>query len=397
MKLLHTSDWHLGQNFMGKSRLEEHQRFIAWLEQTVAEQHIECVLLAGDVFDTSTPASYARELYHDCVIGLNKLNCQFIVVAGNHDSVSVLNESRRLLAKLNTYVVTEPAWTNPSEAIIPLTDAQGKLAAVVCAIPFLRARDMVRYEVGQSGTDKQLNLAEQIKCYYQQQFECAQTLADDVPIIGTGHLTMVGGEVTDSVREIYVGTLESLPPSMLPEFDYLALGHIHKPMPVGGKHHWRYSGAPLAMSFDEANHAKSVCVYDTVTREVERLQVPAFRQLIALSGTRKHLLEQIEALDDKHDLALWLDITVIEDINLGPFQEQLSELCAERNMDVVKVQRSRKTAQLFDGSGETATLEDIRPEDVFERLLTEKEVEPERAETLKQLFKALAHEREEDA
>ncbi|WP_239090125.1 exonuclease SbcCD subunit D C-terminal domain-containing protein [Marinomonas ostreistagni] len=381
---------------MGKSRLEEHQRFIAWLEQTVSEQQIECVILAGDVFDTSTPASYARELYHDCVIRLNKLNCQFIVVAGNHDSVSVLNESKRLLAKLSTYVVTEPAWQHPNDAIIALTDVHGELAAVVCAIPFLRPRDMVRYEAGQSGADKQLNLAEQIKRYYQQQFECAQAQAKNVPIIGTGHLTMVGGETTDSVRDIYVGTLESLPPSMLPEFDYLALGHIHKPMPIGVKHHWRYSGSPLAMSFDEANGPKSVCIFDTITREVERITVPAFRQLITLSGSRKQLLEQVEALDDQQELALWLDLTVTEDINLGPFQEQLGELCAQRNMEVVKVQRSRKTANLFAGTGETATLEDIRPEDVFERLLVEKEVEPERAKTLTQLFKELAYEQEEE-
>ncbi|SBS31967.1 Nuclease SbcCD subunit D [Marinomonas aquimarina] len=395
MKILHTSDWHLGQSFMGKSRLEEHRLFINWLATTVTEQQIGAVILAGDVFDTSTPPSYARELYHDCVLQLNKLNCQLIVVAGNHDSVSVLNESKNLLATLNTYVVTQPAWDEAEQAVVRLVDEQGQLAALVCAIPFLRARDMVRYEVGQSGSDKQLQLAEQIQRYYQQQYDCAQSMAGDVPIIGTGHLTMVGGEKTESVRDIYVGSLESLPPSLLPPFDYLALGHIHKPMPVGGNSLWRYSGSPMAMSFDEANSPKTVCVYDTEARQVERIAIPAFRQLMALTGSRNELLKQIEALDDEQNLAIWLDITVSEDINLGPFQEKLAELCEGRNIEVVKVQRTRKAAGLFDGGGETSTLEDITPEEVFDRLLMEKEIEASRASTLKQLFNSIVNDQED--
>lgn len=396
MKLLHTSDWHLGQNFVGKSRLEEHQRFMAWLEQTVIKHQIDCVILAGDVFDTSTPASYARELYHDCVMMLNKQHCQFIVVAGNHDSVSVLNESKRLLSKLSTYVVTQPAWQDASEAVFELHDAYGDLGAVVCAVPFLRARDMVRHEAGQSGTDRQQDLAEQIQRYYEQQFHYAQSIAGHVPIIGTGHLTMVGGEKTESVRDIYVGSLESLSPNLLPAFDYLALGHIHKPMPIAGNSCWRYSGSPIAMSFDEANIPKSVCIYDTCSREVERIGVPVFRRLLALSGSRTELLQQVEALEDEHELAIWLDITVSEDINLGPFQEALGEVCDGRNIEVVKVQRNRKVANLFADNGETATLEDITPEDVFDRLLKEKEVTPERGEALKQLFADIAYTQEHE-
>ncbi|WP_417552730.1 exonuclease SbcCD subunit D C-terminal domain-containing protein [Marinomonas fungiae] len=395
MKILHTSDWHLGQSFMGKSRLDEHRLFINWLSATVVEQGIEAVVLAGDVFDTSTPPSYARELYHDCVVQLNKLDCQFIVVAGNHDSVSVLNESKNLLAKLKAYVVTQPAWDNASEAVLELKNQDGTLAALVCAIPFLRARDMVRYEMGQSGAEKQLQLAEQIKRYYLQQFDYAKSISADVPIIGTGHLTMVGGEKTESVRDIYVGSLEALSPSLLPEFDYLALGHIHKPMPVAGNSNWRYSGSPIPMSFDEANSPKSVCIYDTATRVAERLAIPVFRPLKSLKGERNEVIKQIEQLDEPQDLAIWLDITVNEDINLGPFQEKLAQLCEGRNMEIVKVQRTRKAAGLFDGDGETATLEDINPTEVFDRLLLEKEIEPSRANALKQLFTKIVNEQEQ--
>lgn len=397
MKILHTSDWHLGQSFMGKSRLEEHRLFIDWLANTVTEHDIEAVIIAGDIFDTSTPPSYARELYHECVLRLHALKCVLIVVAGNHDSVSVLNESKNLLATLDTYVVTQPAWQNGSEAIIELKDGSGSTSALVCAIPFLRARDMVRYEAGQSGTDKSLQLADQIQQYYQQQYDLAKSMHDEVPIIGTGHLTMVGGEKTESVRDIYVGSLESLSPSLLPAFDYLALGHIHKPMPVGGNSNWRYSGSPMPMSFDEANSPKSVCIYDTHLNSVERITIPVFRKLVQMSGNRSDLLKQIEALEDAESLSVWLDITVNEDINLGPFQEKLAELCDGRSIDIVKVQRTRKAATLFDGDGEAATLEDITPMEVFERLLTEKDVELSRASTLKSLFSQIINEQEDKA
>jgi len=377
---------------MGKSRLEEHRLFIDWLANTVTEHDIGAVIIAGDIFDTSTPPSYARELYHECVLRLHALKCVLIVVAGNHDSVSVLNESKNLLATLDTYVVTQPAWQNGSEAIIELKDGSGSTSALVCAIPFLRARDMVRYEAGQSGTDRSLQLADQIQQYYQQQYDLAKSIHDEVPIIGTGHLTMVGGEKTESVRDIYVGSLESLSPSLLPAFDYLALGHIHKPMPVGGN-----SNSPMPMSFDEANSPKSVCIYDTHLNSVERIAIPVFRKLIQMSGKRSDLLKQIEALEVTERLSVWLDITVNEDINLGPFQEKLAELCDGRPIDIVKVQRARKAATLFDGDGETATLEDITPMEVFERLLTEKDVESSRASTLKSLFSQIINEQEDKA
>ena len=110
MRILHTSDWHLGQFFINKSRADEHQKFILWLLEQVEKQAIDAVIIAGDVFDTGTPPSYARELYNQFVIGMHGLGCQLVILAGNHDSVSTLNESKNILAQLNTQVV---ASVNP--------------------------------------------------------------------------------------------------------------------------------------------------------------------------------------------------------------------------------------------------------------------------------------------
>ena len=166
-RMLHTSDWHLGQNFYGKSRANEHQQFLNWLLQQVTELDIDAVIVAGDIFDTGTPPSYARELYNQLVLGLHQRGCQLVIVAGNHDSVSMLNESRSLLAELNTYVVSSAKPNEANEHVVRLyrkgtTDA----AALLCAIPYIRPRDIFQSEAGLDERSKQGLLAEQIKDFY---------------------------------------------------------------------------------------------------------------------------------------------------------------------------------------------------------------------------------------
>ena len=105
MRIIHTSDWHLGQFFYTRSRAAEHQAFFNWLIDRVEEHQVDAVIVAGDIFDTGSPPSYARELYNRFVVDLQRTGCQLIVLGGNHDSVATLNESRELLACLNAQVI----------------------------------------------------------------------------------------------------------------------------------------------------------------------------------------------------------------------------------------------------------------------------------------------------
>ena len=147
MKILHTSDWHLGQNFFTKSRKEEHQGFINWLLQQVASEQVDAVIIAGDIFDTGTPPSYAREMYNQFVVDMQQLNCVLVVLGGNHDSVSTLNESKQILACLNTFVVASTGIAI-DEQVFSIPDKQGQPAAILCAVPFIRARDVLQSTAG---------------------------------------------------------------------------------------------------------------------------------------------------------------------------------------------------------------------------------------------------------
>nr|WP_226858609.1 exonuclease subunit SbcD [Diaphorobacter aerolatus] len=204
MRILHTSDWHLGQNFMGKSRQAEHQALIAWLLEQVQVHAVDAVLIAGDVFDTGTPPSYAREMYGDLVVRLHEAGVALLLLGGNHDSVATLRESSGLLARLSTHVY--PAASAPASHVRVLprraTEKHDPLqpGCIVCAIPFIRPRDVVTSEFGQSAQDRQQQLLEAIRQYYDHVYQAAcaerdrieQQTGERLPIIATGHLTTVG-------------------------------------------------------------------------------------------------------------------------------------------------------------------------------------------------------------
>ncbi|MDE5192088.1 exonuclease subunit SbcD [Citrobacter freundii] len=131
MRILHTSDWHLGQNFYSKSRAAEHQAFLDWLLETAQSHQVDAIIVAGDIFDTGSPPSYARELYNRFVVNLQQTGCHLVVLAGNHDSVATLNESRDILAFLNTTVVA-----SAGHAPQVLSQRDGTPGAILCPVPF---------------------------------------------------------------------------------------------------------------------------------------------------------------------------------------------------------------------------------------------------------------------
>lgn len=157
MRLLHTSDWHLGQHFMGKSRQAEHQALIDWVVRQAEQQAVDALLLVGDVFDSGAPPSYARALYSQLVVGLHRAGCALVVLGGNHDSVAVLEENRAMLHCLGATVIAA-VDNDPTRSLLLLTDRSGQPGALLCATPFIRPRDVLLSQAGQSAEAKQLAL-----------------------------------------------------------------------------------------------------------------------------------------------------------------------------------------------------------------------------------------------
>ncbi len=419
MRLLHTSDWHLGQFFINKSRAQEHQKFIVWLLQQVREHDVDAVIIAGDIFDTGSPPSYARELYNQFVIGMNKLGRQLIILAGNHDSVSTLNESKNILAQLNTQVISAASEDLASQ-VLTLKNKTGEVGAIVCAIPYLRPRDIMQSRSGESGQQKQQALGQAIGQHYRDVFELAEKQRDalnntspnnPVPIIATGHLTAMGVTTSESVRDIYIGSLEAFPAKDFPAADYIALGHIHRPQRVAKTDYIRYCGSPIPLSFDElgsdpTSSKKEVLLVDFKDgklNQVESLTVPLFQPMQVIKGDLNSIEQQLaqftsDAIDENEDCQLptWLSIEVDTQDYLNDLQQRLQTLTADMNVEILQLRRARKQQQQRIEREDKELLAELSPEDVFDRRLAseifETEDEKERLSRLKIAFTRIVDE-----
>lgn len=395
LRVLHTSDWHLGQHFMGKTRQAEHQAFCAWLLEQVRAHQVDVLLIAGDVFDTGAPPSYAREQYYRLVVALRDAGCALVVLGGNHDSPAMLGESRSLLAQLGTHVVPG-VGVDLAEQVLVLKDRAGQPGAILCAIPFIRPRDVMSSQAGQSAQDKQQSLQQAIAEHYRALHELAlskrEALGQALPIIATGHLTTVGASASESVREIYVGSLEAFPTSAFPPADYIALGHIHRPQKVGGLEHIRYCGSPIALSFDEARQQKEVLLLqfgEAALHSITALPVPVFQPMASLRGSLKELADAIAeiAKQGTSERPVWLEVQVSTDDYLSDLQSRINALCEGHPVEVLRIRRERGNASANLTSEARETLDELSVEDVFARRLQQEALDEEDAQRLQGLYR----------
>jgi exonuclease SbcD len=375
MRILHTSDWHLGQNFYERQRHSEHKAFLDWLLLQVDTLAVDAIIVAGDVFDTTAPPSYARELYNQFVVSLHSRSCQLIVVAGNHDSTAMLNESKSLLACLNVHVA---ANADVDDSLVIVTDKLGIPSVLVCAIPFLRSRELLRSLEGEQFSERDNRLAEAIRRYYHASYRKAvawnEAHQQSLPIIATGHLTALGASVaaSSSVREIYIGNLEAFDANLFPPADYIALGHIHRPQLVAKKSHIRYCGSPIPLSFDELKTQKEVILLTFSTNEstpvITPMAVPCFQKIMTLSGSMDELRRAIQLLETESK-PVWLSIEVTStDAHHYDLQSQIESLT--QDLPVVVLQVRRKITTPTGLSIETnESLNELSASDVFSRRL----------------------------
>ncbi len=424
MKILHTSDWHLGQSFFTKSRKNEHAAFLKWLLQQVEAHQIDAIIVAGDVFDTGTPPSYARELYHAFIGELQGMQCTLVVLGGNHDSVSVLNESKALLKHLNSHVIAS-TYGDLSEQVITLNDRKGQPRAVLCAVPFIRPRDVLVSEAGQSATDKRQALGDAIKQHYGELYNEALSLRASIeekqaerdsknsaaiPIIATGHLTALGVSQSESVRDIYIGTLEGFDAKGFPPADYIALGHIHRPQKVAKTEHIRYSGSPIPLSFDELNTQKQVVLVSfeckSTTPTISTLPVPRFQEMEVIKGDLQAIeaaineSEAIALASQTHDESntnstpvanqkavseidkapsskdpVWLCIEVETEDYLTDLQQRIQGFLDGKNAEILQLKRKRKRTGNSLTEKQNVQLSELSVNDVFEARLALESIE----------------------
>ncbi|MDR1890451.1 MAG: exonuclease SbcCD subunit D C-terminal domain-containing protein [Zoogloeaceae bacterium] len=380
MKLLHTSDWHLGRTLYGRKRYEEFEAFLHWLAETIRQREIDVLLVAGDVFDVSAPGNRAQALYYRFLCQVAASDCRHVVIiAGNHDSPSFLDAPRMLLAALDIHVVGCVS-ENPADEVLTLNDAAGAPELIVCAVPYLRDRDMRVAEAGESAEDKARKLADGIRAHYAtiaalaEQKRATLNPAEKIPVVGMGHLFTTGGQTIegDGVRERYVGSLAHVSAGIFSDvFDYLALGHLHVPQKAGDSESMRYSGSPLPMGFGEAKQQKSVCLveFQGTTATVQTLPVPTFQKLERVRGDWPTLSERLRELATS-DVPAWLEVVYESDELIGDLRERLDAAITGTALEILRVKNNAIARRALTQTHAEETLDDLSEEEVFTRCLT---------------------------
>lgn len=371
MRIIHTSDWHLGAQLYEQSRHDEHVKFIAWLKECMRHEKPDALIVSGDIFDTYSPPNASLELYYSFLGELVKESlCRTVViVGGNHDSAALLDSPDKVLSHLNIKVI---GAADIAREVVVLRDSGGKAGLAIGAVPYLRDADIRLSGEGESFPEIAVKLRSGLKKHYQDVVKSAKEQAGkDVPLLLTGHFYLSKSLLSDdlSERTRSIGSLGEIPLELLPETDYYALGHLHVPQAVGGNERCRYSGSPIPMSFGEAGQEKSVVVVDFKEQvSVRTIPIECFQKIEQIKGkpdmAEARVRELVEASSD-----IWLDVQIDEhEGTLTEFWNLLLTLTANSSVKILKKQDVRPR-RVVTGWEDGATLETIKPEDVFKSRL----------------------------
>lgn len=374
MKIIHTADWHIGKKLHKHQLSEDFDLFIDWLCQLIKEKEVDLLVVSGDIFDMANPSSEARRQYFKALVRLTKMDCQLILTGGNHDSPAMLNAPYEILQAININVIGGLP-ENLEEVIIPIHNAQGSPELIVAALPYLREADLRKAGEGETYEERLTYIQNGIESYFTKAANICQEKYPNIPAIALGHLFATGASTSDSEREIQVGNQAAFNAQRFGTyFQYIALGHIHKPQQVKALTPTFYSGSPLPLSFSERKDEKRILLLNTdQTWEPESIPVPRFRKLLRLSGTLENIQEKLAHLENVTTLNSLIEIELKEESYNAVKMLQLEEIITDfdkENFEIVKHKVQFKNqvkgaSELYQGEH----LDDLKPRDVFCELL----------------------------
>ena len=417
MRILHTADWHLGHTLRDHSQEAEHVHFLGWLVQTVVARRVDVLLIAGDVFDTANPPPAAWRLWFQFLGELKRERpeVQVVVIAGNHDSAARLEAPRDLFAAFDVRVVGSVGRGSDGklkfdELLVPLRGADGKVAGICAAVPFLRGSDVLalvppkppvanpesRRGAGEYVIPRPLEpvampedlpdpLIEGMRTLHEELFAAARArLQPGQALVAMAHGYLVGGALSElSERKVLGGNQHALPLDLFPaDCAYVALGHLHRPQQLAGHEHVRYSGSPIPLSMPEREHAHHVVFADLNGAQLEKvwsLRVPRLVPLLRIPERGElepqaalAAVAQLPPREPKQaeELRPLLEVAVRLPEPAPSIGEQIARACAEKNVRLVRVEvvmTGSAPGAERDTAGPPVELASLRPEDVFVR------------------------------
>ncbi len=369
MKILHTSDWHLGARLCDRDRVDEHKQFLDWLLVTINRHSIDILLVSGDIFDSTNPPNSAEKLYYNFLCSLNDSNCSATVITGgNHDSISKLDSPKELLTHLSVYV-NGGIGSSPEDDIFPISNDRNEIIAIISAIPFLRERDIHIPVAGESWQDRERRVSAGIKDYYDRSSIAASKIksGNRIPLIAMGHLFATGSFSGSGERDLYVGNLGNITIEDFPDiFSYTALGHIHRPQKVSGREDIRYSGSPLHMDFGEKGEKEVLIVDFNEDRieSIESIKIPIFKKLIRFRGSFDGICANIDNFIDP-GIPFLADAEVHGGAGAGDISKILNDKAILRGFEFLRVRITSEKCENIISTSKKVEIKDLSIEEVF--------------------------------
>ncbi len=361
MRILHTSDWHLGRS-LGEHRLIDEQRsFLTWLPQLVEHESVDLVVVAGDVFDRAIPPAEAVTLLRDALGALRSAGTEVAMISGNHDSAERLAAYDGLTDAAGVLI----RGGYPTGASTVVRTFGGDDLAIV-AVPYL---DPVLAPPSYRPTsdDDTAPARPSHEAVLRQALDQARATIGDMPAVAIAHAFVTGGSTSESERELSIGTATQVGADLFDGFTYTALGHLHQPQQVDGRDEVRYSGTPYPYSFSETR-PKGIALIDIdgPTAVVRTIPVPPGRPVATVRGALEELVDGTVGADH-HDSYVRVELT-----DPGPV------LDARRRLDsafthVVEIDRVGAVLSDLDNPGHTTSAEirTLTPVELAERFWTD--------------------------
>ncbi|MFB9714945.1 exonuclease SbcCD subunit D [Arthrobacter methylotrophus] len=323
MRLLHTSDWHLGRSFHGVGMLDAQRDFVEQLLEVVRERSVDVVLIAGDVYDRALPGLDVVKLLDDALVRITDAGAKVVLTSGNHDSAIRLGFASRLLERGGVHLRTRVEDLD-SPILFPLDGSEDTTARpdapmlAVYGIPYLEPR-LVAERLG-TETANHFDVTE----------AAVQLIREDIsrrretgPVhsVVLAHTFASGGISSDSERDLSIGGLGAVPLDLFEGFGYTALGHLHGRQELA--EHVRYSGSPLAYSFSEARHLKGAWLVDVGVGGVENVEEILWKAPRELAILRGKLTELLESEEYRWAESAYCQVTLTDAVRPAQAMEQL--------------------------------------------------------------------------
>jgi len=318
-------------------------------------------------------------LYYDFLIDLIKTHCKHIIITGgNHDAPGTLNAPKELLNALSIRVVGKATEEVANEVFELCVDDE---KIIVAAVPYLRDQDIRRAVAGESfdqiGDRYKTAL---VNHYTEIANHCKNINSKNVPIIAMGHLFVIGGSTSESEQTIYVGNLGDIRAGDFPnDFDYVALGHLHRYQKTGSTENIRYSGSPYMLSFSESGYSKKVVIIETEANQIKEIReagIPKFREILKVRGCIEECIAKLKLIDlEPHELTPWVEVLLDNASNTRLGFSEISKAAEALDLEVLKVslQNEREIAGLEQQINNTRHIKELSPLEVFKLKCTEQE------------------------